>query len=99
MLRQVLIGLVIFNAIDYVATIRAISHGAEEHNPIINAILYTPLFPLYKLLIIPAALYWVWFVRTKWQHNRVILVDMIGLFVLYAMLTGWHLWGQLFAIN
>jgi hypothetical protein len=93
MLRKILIGLVIFNIIDYIATTRAIAHGAEEYNPIMNAILHSPLFPVYKLLIIPAALYWAWSVRAKWQHNRVILASMFGLFVVYATLTGWHLWG------
>jgi len=98
-LRIILIGLVIFNVIDYTATTRAISYGAEGYNPIMNAILATPLFPVYKLMIIPAALYWVWHVRAKWQHNRVILASMYGLFMVYATLTGWHVWGQLFVIK
>jgi len=99
MLSKILICLVVFNAIDYVATTCAITHGIKEYNPIMNSILHTSLFPVYKLLIIPVALYWVWTVRAKWQHNRVIMAGMIGLFVVYAMLTGWHLCGQLFVIK
>ena len=55
----------IFNILDYFLTLKALGMGYEEANPIINVILDTPLFPIYKLIVVQGLLTLIWTLRYK----------------------------------
>jgi len=98
-MKNISVGLLLLNIallsiIDCLYTISAVSYGLGEVNPIMDAIIQTPLFPLIKLFIIPIALLWLWTIRDKWQHNGLINLGLWTLFVFYGALTVWHIMVQ-----
>lgn len=93
-MRLVLLGIALFSVIDYFATARATAYGVAELNPIMDAIVHTPLFPLLKLVIIPGALLGIYVIRERWMHRMVLVAGMWILLCVYGALTAWHVWGQ-----
>ncbi|WP_242661376.1 DUF5658 family protein [Alkaliphilus metalliredigens] len=65
LLWVLLFGTGVFNVCDYFLTLKAIGMGYEEANPLVDGILHTPLFPITKLLIVPALLVLIWFLRKR----------------------------------
>jgi len=90
-----LFNIALLSIIDYLYTVRAVSHGLKEFNPVMVPILHTPLFPLIKMFIIPLTLLWVWLNRDKWQHNWLINFGIWVLFMVYGGLTVWHIMVQM----
>ena len=64
-LRFMLYAVALFNVADYFLTLAAVSKGAAEGNPVMDAILHTPWFPVLKLVAVPLALLWIWRVRRR----------------------------------
>ena len=91
-LRFMLIAVALFNAADYFLTLAAVSKGAVEGNPFMDAILHTPFFPLVKLVAVPVGLYWLWVVRHKARPGFMRLVWVA--FLAYGFLTVWHTYVQ-----
>ena len=86
----------ILNVADYAFTLRAVHiMGKAEANPVMDAILHTPFFPIYKVILVPLGIYFLWRVRNKVRFTRhlIRLGAAVG-FVVYGALTGWHIWGQ-----
>lgn len=78
----VLTGL--FNVLDYYFTLKALSIGYEEANPVVDIILDTPLFPIIKLVVIPAMLFIIWLLRDKVEKRLAWYVGTV--FVAYSAL-------------
>jgi len=79
-----LVAVSIFNVIDYFVTMQSICRGFVEGNPVINAILHTPFFPLLKIVVIPLALFFIWQVRRHIGKRLILYVS--GMFVCYLSL-------------
>ena len=91
-----LLGIGLFNVADYFFTVQALSMGATEANPVMDAIAHTPLFPLVKLILIPTLLVFVWTVRHKIQaRKQAIMLLTWVVFVSYFVVTLYHLYFQL----
>ena len=53
-----------FNTVDYFATLDLVAHGEHgEWNPLMRALIGTPYFALYKLVLIPIGLLLLWLTR------------------------------------
>lgn len=92
MLKFMLIATGIFNVADYISTMIAISNGVPEGNPVMDAVIGTPWFPVIKLVLVPLALYFVW--RCRGRVRRVVYYAGV-VFAAYGLLTAWHVYGQL----
>ena len=90
-LAILLFNIALLSIIDYLFTIRAVSRGLKEFNPVMDPILHTPLFPLIKVVFVPLALLWAWLNHDRWQHNRLINLGIWILFLVYGVLTVWHI--------
>ncbi len=88
-----LIGIGLLNIADYFFTVQALSLGAREINPVMDAIAHTPLFPVVKLILIPVLLLFVWTARHKLQaRKRAIMLLTWVAFVSYFVMTLYHLY-------
>ena len=91
-----LLGIGLFNIADYFFTVNALSLGATEANPVMDAIVHTPLFPVVKLILIPALLVFFWTVRHKIQTRKNAIMPLTwGVFISYFVVTVYHLYFQL----
>ena len=91
MLRIALTIIGIFNIADYFFTRRAIAAGMVESNPIMDAILHTPIFPLYKLVIVTGFIFFIWYSRKRWNRlTPLITLGIVVLVVAYSGVTIWH---------
>ncbi len=90
-----LLGIGLFNIADYFFTVQALSLGARELNPVVDAIVYTPLFSVAKLILIPALLVFIWTARHKIHTRKNMIMLLIwGVFVSYFAVTVYHLYWQ-----
>ena len=87
-----IVALIVFNVADYFFTIRALSWGIPEGNPVMDLIVYTPLFAGVKVMLIPLALLWVW--RVRHQLGPIPKSAIAFTTVVYGWLTGFHMWHQ-----
>ena len=89
-------GIALFNAADHFFTINALSLGATEANPVMDAIVHTPLFPVVKLILIPALLVFFWTMRhkIKTRKNIIMLLTWV-VFISYFVVTVYRLCFQL----
>ena len=62
-LLVLLVGICIFNFVDYYLTNILLGLGYRELNPVMNVLVGTKYFPIYKLLIIPSLLTVLWVYR------------------------------------
>ena len=86
----------LFNIADYFFTVNALSLGATEANPVMDAIVHTPLFPVVKLILIPALLVFFWIIRHKMKTRKnMIMMLTWGVFISYFVVTVYHLYFQL----
>lgn len=96
-LAIILISLFIMNIADYIFSVRALSWGIKEWNPLINATIGTYLFPILKIGLVSMFLLFIWLCR--YRINRLRIIIMTGLwftFVAYVLVTGWHIYGHFF---
>ena len=77
----------ILNFADYFLSLQAFRAGMAEGNPVMDAILHTPIFPLYKLGAVTVFLWLLWRYRERVPRLRYYVWVP---FMAYAMLTGWH---------
>jgi L-cystine uptake protein TcyP (sodium:dicarboxylate symporter family) len=63
LLAFLLLGVGVFNAMDFFLTTYVINQGHKELNPIIDAIIGTGYFPLLKLVLVPVLLLILWSCR------------------------------------
>lgn len=91
-LKYMLIAISVFNVADYISTLIAISNGVPEGNPVMDAVIGTPWFPVIKLVLVPAGLYLIW--RCRGRVRRVVYYAGVA-FAAYGLLTAWHVIGQL----
>ena len=84
LLRLLLLGTGVFNINDYFLTTYVLNNGHDELNPIINAIVGTPLFPVLKLVVVPGALLLLWLLRFN-IGKRILLYAWL-LFSAYSLL-------------
>ena len=90
----------ILNILDYFFTVKALSLGADEANPVMLAAMETTdyLFPLIKLVLVPLGLFGVWLARGRIaKRSRVIMASLWVVTLAYATVTGWHLYGLYFS--
>jgi hypothetical protein len=89
----ILIGL--FNMIDFFATQDLVVFGDHsEWNPFMSGLVGTPYFALYKLVLIPAGLLFLWFVRKSLVPKYIGWVRFAcGLYALLMIYT----WGVFYA--
>ena len=91
-----LLGIGLFNVVDYFFTVQALFLGATEANPVMDAIVHTPLFPVVKLILVPALLVFFWTVRHKIRTRKNIIMLMTWVvFISYFFVTVYHLYWQL----
>ena len=89
-------GIALFNIANYFFTINALSLGATEANPVMDAIVHTPLFPVVKLILIPALLVFFWTMRHKMKTRKnFIMLLTWGVFISYFVVSVYHLYFQL----
>ncbi|HHX74293.1 MAG TPA: hypothetical protein GX699_05245 [Firmicutes bacterium] len=87
----------LLNIADYIFTLRAVHVlGKPEANPVIDSILHTPWFPIYKVIFVPLCICFLWYVRDKVRYTRLIPLGAAVSFAVYAVLTGWHIYMQFF---
>ncbi len=92
-LRIILIALAAMNVADYLLTLRALSLGATEANPIMAAAMDAGLFGPVKLLAVPLVCLGIWCARAR---LRLAVRGMVaGAAVIYGGLMVWHVIGQL----
>ena len=90
-MKTMLILTGLFNIMDYFFTRKAIAAGMVESNPAMNAILHTPIFPLYKLIIVTGFIIFVWYSRKWWKGLRPLITAGVWLvFLAYSCVTVWH---------
>ncbi len=90
-----LLALAILNLADYVLTLRALSWGIPEGNPIMDAAIDLGLFHLVKAALPTALLLLVWLFSDRIRRIRPSIILFLGVAVLvYAGVTVWHLYGQ-----
>lgn len=88
MLQALLIALAAMNVADYLLTLRAISFGAVEANPIMAAAMDAGLFGPVKLLAVPLVCLGIWCARAR---LRLAVRGMVaGAVVIYGALMVWH---------
>ncbi len=87
-LKAVLVLVGTFNVLDYLLTLRALNLGFEEANPLVAAIIETPLFPLVKLVAVPLVLWGIWLLRRRTRPGILRLVWLA--FSAYALLMIYH---------
>ena len=83
-----LIGIGVFNIVDYILTLDFLSQGFYEANPIIATTIGTYEFPMIKLILIPLVL------LAMWQHkerigNYLVLLTWVP-FIGYFSLMGYY---------
>ena len=95
-LPMLLLGIGVFNVADYFFTVQALYLGATEANPVMDAIVHTPLFSVVKLILVPALLVVFWTVRHKMKtrKNAIMLLTWI-VFISYFVVTVYHFCFQL----
>ncbi len=82
-LLRTLTLLALLNAIDYFATKDLVAKGPHlEWNPLMRGLVSTPYFFLYKLVLIPLGLIFLWKVR------RVVVPKYLGLLIFACGLYG-----------
>jgi len=87
-LRIILIALAAMNVADYLLTLRALSLGATEANPIMAAAMDAGMFGPVKLLAVPLICLGIWCVRDR---VRLAVRGMVaGAVAVYAGLMVWH---------
>ena len=95
-LPMLLLGIGLFNVADYFFTVNALSMGATEANPVMDAIVHTPFFSVVKLILVPALVVFFWTVRHKIRTRRNIIMMLTWVvFISYFVVTVYHLNFQL----
>ena len=81
------------NIADYFLSLQAFKAGMAEGNPVMDAILHTPIFPLYKLGAVTVFLWLLWRYRERVPRLRYYVWVP---FLAYGVLTVWHfvLWSR-----
>ena len=93
---MLLLGIGLFNIADYFFTLQALSLGAIEANPVMDAIVHTPLFSVVKLILIPALLVFFWTMRHKIRTRKNIIMMLTWVvFISYFVVSVYHLYFQL----
>ena len=91
----VLVGLLLlinlFSLVDWALTMRALSLGAIEGNPVLASMMTMNPFAafMFKLLATLLVTLALW----TWRRYRLILATAAGATILYAALMVYHLWG------
>ncbi|MFO8060992.1 MAG: DUF5658 family protein [Bacillota bacterium] len=88
-LRITLISLGVFNAIDYMLTLRCLEGGLLEGNPIMAPIVGTAWFPLIKVILVPLGLYMIW--KVRYQIGTIARASVLLATGVYAGLM-WYFW-------
>jgi hypothetical protein len=87
-LQTLLVTLAVMNVADYLLTLRAISFGAVEANPVMAAAMDAGMFGPVKLLAVPLICLGIWCVRDR---VRLAVRGMVaGAVAVYAGLMVWH---------
>ena len=93
---MLLLGIGLFNIADYFFTVQALYLGATEANPVMDAIVHTPLFSVVKLILVPALLVFFWTVRHKIRTRKNIIMMLTWVvFISYFVVSVYHLYFQL----
>ena len=88
MLQTLLIALAALNIADYLLTLRALSLGAVEANPIMAAAINAGMFGPVKLLAVPLICLGIWCARDR---VRLAVRGLVaGAVVVYGGLMVWH---------
>jgi len=96
-LATLLSSTALLNIADYLFTLRAVHVlGRPEANPVIKSILHTPWFPIYKVILVPLCVCFLWYFRDKVRCTRLIPLGAAVSFAVYTVLTGWHIYMQFF---
>ena len=94
-LSFMLVTVCFLNIADYLFTLRALSYGALEANPLMNPIIAE--FPgfIVKVILAPLGLLFIWHTRQKWNRAKpLIIAGVYTLFIAYSAVTIWHIYGQ-----
>ena len=90
-LGVLLLAVLAFNLIDYGLTLRVLSLGAQEANPLMGFLLhYPPAVAICKLVVVPFLLVIIWLLRHRANPRRLIYYAW-ALFLPYLALIGWHI--------
>ena len=89
-----LITICVLNIADYLFTLRALSYGALEANPLMNPIIAEFMGFVVKVLLVPLGLLFIWHTRHKWSRAKpLIIAGIYALFIAYSAVTVWHIYG------
>lgn len=90
LLGKMLIGVGVFNVLDYFLTLYALDQGFREGNPVMNIIINTAYFSIVKLLIVPLCLIFLWHIRNKVGFRIYYYVSVV--FFAYMSLAIYYTW-------
>ena len=90
----------VLNLVDYGLTMRALSAGVPEGNPIMAAALDLGSFPFFKAGL-PTALLWLaWLASDRIRRTRLPVLTLLVMVVLiYLGVTVWQIYGLCFKVN
>ncbi|NMB20335.1 MAG: hypothetical protein GX979_05670 [Firmicutes bacterium] len=80
----------VFNGLDFVATqVLVVQGGHFELNPFMNWLIGTPYFALYKLVLVPIGLLFLWFVRKTLAPRYLVWVKLTAGVYIVLMVYNW----------
>ena len=89
-----LFSIFILNLVDYIFTVRAIGMGFEEANPVINALLHAPLFPIVKIGLVTLGLVLIWQFRHRTIRIKKLILALLTItFLAYGAVSIYHIYG------
>ncbi|MGI5839721.1 MAG: DUF5658 family protein [bacterium] len=88
--RLLLLLLAIFNLIDYRVTMVSVNAGFPEMNPFVAFLSRRGCFGIYKLVLVPAGLLFLWFARRNVTRRALQL--LLFTFAAYAALMTYFGW-------
>ena len=90
LLWLLLLGVGVFNVMDFFLTLYALERGFVEANPVMDLIVDTVYFPKVKLIVVPLLLSYLWLQRKR-VGSRIYVYVWLA-FVAYMFLMFYYAW-------
>lgn len=85
LLWLLLLGVGVFNVVDFVLTLYALEMGFVEANPVMDLIVDTVYFPKVKLIVVPLLLAYLWLQRHRVGSRLYVYVWFVFLAYMFLM--------------
>lgn len=88
-----------FNIIDYFCTLYVVDHGIDEANPLIRPFIGSMYLPIIKLGLLSCLIVVLWVLRHIIRKNKLLLILLWIVFIVYGGVVVYHWWGIRFVIG